>query len=49
MALPVKPYFFLSEVTEHWGTTVGDFGTFAHEGLLELHVMAVGKLVLCGS
>lgn len=48
MALPVKPYFFLSEVAERWGTTVGDLGTFAHEGLLELHVMAVSKLVECG-
>lgn len=48
MALPVKPYFFLSEVAARWGTTVGDLGTFAHEGLLELHVMAVTKRVAFG-
>jgi len=49
MALPPKPYFFLPEVAERWGATTVDLAVYAHQGLLELCVMVVGKFVEAGT
>lgn len=48
MPLPPKPYFFLPEVAERWGATVVDLATYAHEGLIELCVMALSVPVAVG-